>query len=107
MTCELFRWWQAAGIGKMQPNILLMGMKSDWQTCDQDQVEQFVNIILDAFRMDMSVMIVCGEGFPLITTANRSLMARFKKVRYLLQPTSMVVRRLTRVCTCAPSLVWG
>ena len=28
---------EVAGVGKMRPNILLMGFKNDWRTCDDKQ----------------------------------------------------------------------
>lgn len=36
---------QATGIGKLKPNILLMGYKSDWQTCDRSDVVEYFNTI--------------------------------------------------------------
>lgn len=36
---------QASGVGKLKPNILLMGFKSDWQTCDSDELELYFNTI--------------------------------------------------------------
>ena len=32
---------QASGVGKMKPNILLMGFKNDWRTCDQPALDQY------------------------------------------------------------------
>lgn len=36
---------QASGIGKLKPNILLMGYKSDWRTCEHSELEQYFNIV--------------------------------------------------------------
>ena len=36
---------QVAGVGKMKPNILLLGYKNDWQVCDQPSLNQYFNII--------------------------------------------------------------
>lgn len=36
---------QASGIGKLKPNILLMGYKSDWQTCKKEELEMYFNIL--------------------------------------------------------------
>jgi solute carrier family 12 sodium/potassium/chloride transporter 2 len=32
---------QAFGVGKMKPNILSMGFKNDWRTCDQPALDQY------------------------------------------------------------------
>jgi solute carrier family 12 sodium/potassium/chloride transporter 2 len=31
-----------SGVGKVKPNILMMGYKSDWSTCDRNSLEQYV-----------------------------------------------------------------
>lgn len=36
---------QASGVGKLKPNILLMGFKSDWQTCTNDELDSYFNTI--------------------------------------------------------------
>lgn len=36
---------QASGVGKLKPNILLMGFKSDWQTCSAEELESYFNTI--------------------------------------------------------------
>ncbi len=30
-----------AGVGKVRPNILMMGYKNDWSTCDRSSLEQY------------------------------------------------------------------
>ena len=32
---------ECVGIGKMKPNILLMGYKSNWRTCPDDLLQQY------------------------------------------------------------------
>ena len=32
---------QVAGVGKMKPNILLMGFKNDWRICDKPSLDQY------------------------------------------------------------------
>jgi solute carrier family 12 (sodium/potassium/chloride transporter), member 2 len=36
---------ETVGVGKMRPNILLMGYKNDWQTCDRDALEQYFGAV--------------------------------------------------------------
>lgn len=31
-----------AGVGKVKPNILLMGYKNNWSTCDRTALDQYV-----------------------------------------------------------------
>jgi len=34
---------QASGIGKLKPNILMVGYKADWQTCDKQELAMYFN----------------------------------------------------------------
>lgn len=36
---------QASGFGKLTPNILLMGLKTDWKTCPTSELVQYFNIL--------------------------------------------------------------
>lgn len=36
---------QASGLGKMKPNILMMGYKSDWKTCDRTALSLYFNTL--------------------------------------------------------------
>lgn len=36
---------QASGVGKLKPNILLLGYKHDWSTCDKIEREQYFNVV--------------------------------------------------------------
>lgn len=36
---------QASGIGKLRPNIVLMGFKNDWRTCGTDDLEMYFNVV--------------------------------------------------------------
>lgn len=36
---------QAVGVGKLKPNIVLMGYKSDWQTCSKDELQSYFETI--------------------------------------------------------------
>ncbi|XP_013113725.2 bumetanide-sensitive sodium-(potassium)-chloride cotransporter isoform X2 [Stomoxys calcitrans] len=49
---------QASGIGKLKPNIVLMGYKTDWQSCEHKDLTQYFNIIHKALDMYFSVAIL-------------------------------------------------
>lgn len=36
---------KVSGIGKLKPNILMLGYKSDWQTCDKQQFIDYFEIL--------------------------------------------------------------
>ena len=36
---------QSVGIGKLAPNILLMGYKTNWQLCDREEVKEYFNCL--------------------------------------------------------------
>jgi len=36
---------QAYGVGKLRPNILMMGFKEDWATCDSKDLNQYFNVL--------------------------------------------------------------
>lgn len=36
---------QTSGVGKLSPNILLMGYKSDWQTCSKQDLTSYFNVL--------------------------------------------------------------
>ncbi|KAH8380360.1 hypothetical protein KR009_010176 [Drosophila setifemur] len=49
---------QASGIGKLKPNIILMGYKTDWQTCEHKELDQYFNVMHKALDMYLSVAIL-------------------------------------------------
>ncbi|RZC38431.1 bumetanide-sensitive sodium-(potassium)-chloride cotransporter, partial [Asbolus verrucosus] len=49
---------KACGIGKLRPNILLMGHKSDWQKCSNDDLDQYFGVLHKAFDLHLSVGIL-------------------------------------------------
>ncbi|XP_050068324.1 bumetanide-sensitive sodium-(potassium)-chloride cotransporter [Anopheles maculipalpis] len=55
---------QASGIGKLRPNVLLMGFKSDWDRCESSELEQYFNVVHKALDMYLSVAILrVSKGF--------------------------------------------
>ncbi|KAG6797449.1 bumetanide-sensitive sodium-(potassium)-chloride cotransporter [Apis mellifera caucasica] len=54
---------QAAGLGKMKPNILLMGYKQDWATCPRENLNMYFNIMHKALDMHIAVALLrISEG---------------------------------------------
>uniref|UniRef100_A0A8B9BGN0 Solute carrier family 12 member 3 n=1 Tax=Anser brachyrhynchus TaxID=132585 RepID=A0A8B9BGN0_9AVES len=49
---------QAAGLGKMRPNILALGYKRDWQVAAPQSVEDYVGILHDAFDFKYGVCLL-------------------------------------------------
>ena len=46
-----------AGVGKMSPNMVMLGFKRDWRT-DMDGLEKYMNTLYNAFDMNLSVGIL-------------------------------------------------
>lgn len=36
---------QASGLGKLRPNILMMGYKQDWATCPRENLNMYFNVM--------------------------------------------------------------
>ncbi|XP_076232956.1 sodium chloride cotransporter 69 isoform X2 [Calliopsis andreniformis] len=54
---------QAAGLGKMRPNILLMGYKQNWATCPQENLNMYFNVMHKALDMHIAVALLrISEG---------------------------------------------
>lgn len=49
---------QATGIGKLKPNIIMMGYKGDWDTCDRNELDQYFNVVHKALDIYMAVAIL-------------------------------------------------
>ncbi|XP_075017092.1 solute carrier family 12 member 3 [Calonectris borealis] len=49
---------QAAGLGKMRPNILVLGYKRNWQTASPQSLEDYVGILHDAFDFKYGVCLM-------------------------------------------------
>ncbi|XP_063227060.1 bumetanide-sensitive sodium-(potassium)-chloride cotransporter [Bacillus rossius redtenbacheri] len=49
---------QASGVGKMRPNVVLMGFKNDWQSCGPGQLLAYFNVLHNAFENRMALVIL-------------------------------------------------
>ncbi|KAG7322290.1 hypothetical protein KOW79_013636, partial [Hemibagrus wyckioides] len=49
---------QAAGLGRLKPNTLVLGFKNDWKNADMKETETYVNMIHDAFDFQYGVVIL-------------------------------------------------
>ncbi|NXO01518.1 S12A3 protein, partial [Rhinopomastus cyanomelas] len=49
---------QAAGLGKMRPNILVLGYKRNWRTVSPQSLEDYVGILHDAFDFKYGVCLM-------------------------------------------------
>ncbi|CAH1407510.1 unnamed protein product [Nezara viridula] len=49
---------QASGLGKLKPNVLMMGYKSDWQTCKKEELSMYFNVINKALDLYLSLAIL-------------------------------------------------
>lgn len=49
---------QATGIGKLKPNVVLMGYKADWDNCEPNELNMYFNIVHKALDMYLAVAIL-------------------------------------------------
>ncbi|XP_014216505.1 bumetanide-sensitive sodium-(potassium)-chloride cotransporter isoform X2 [Copidosoma floridanum] len=49
---------QACGLGKMRPNILLMGYKQDWLTCPRNELVMYFNVMHKSLDMHIAVALL-------------------------------------------------
>ncbi|XP_074110335.1 sodium chloride cotransporter 69 [Cotesia typhae] len=55
---------QTCGLGKLRPNILLMGYKQDWAVCCENDLNMYFNVMHKALDMHVAVAILrINEGF--------------------------------------------
>ncbi|XP_047532187.1 bumetanide-sensitive sodium-(potassium)-chloride cotransporter isoform X1 [Vanessa atalanta] len=53
---------QASGVGKLRPNILMMGFKEDWRTCDRSELVDYVEVMHKALDVHMALALLRVEG---------------------------------------------
>ncbi|KAM5193000.1 solute carrier family 12 member 2 isoform 2-T2 [Mantella aurantiaca] len=49
---------QAAGLGRMRPNTLVVGFKKNWFQCDMKEVETYINLLHDAFDYQYGIVVI-------------------------------------------------
>ncbi|KAG7270042.1 hypothetical protein CRUP_036869 [Coryphaenoides rupestris] len=49
---------QAAGLGRMKPNILMMGFKQDWRTANTQAIHSYVGVLHDAFDFEFGTLVL-------------------------------------------------
>ncbi|KFP65553.1 Solute carrier family 12 member 2, partial [Cariama cristata] len=49
---------QAAGLGRMRPNTLVVGFKKNWRQGDMRDVETYINLFHDAFDIQYGVVVI-------------------------------------------------
>ncbi|NWJ09614.1 S12A2 protein, partial [Crypturellus undulatus] len=49
---------QAAGLGRMRPNTLVVGFKKNWRQTDMRDVDTYINLFHDAFDIQYGVVVV-------------------------------------------------
>ncbi|KAK5649405.1 hypothetical protein RI129_000434 [Pyrocoelia pectoralis] len=49
---------QTTGIGKLSPNVLMMGFKNDWKICNMDHINAYFNVLHNAFENRLAVAIL-------------------------------------------------
>ncbi|CAH0718095.1 unnamed protein product, partial [Brenthis ino] len=53
---------QASGVGKLKPNILMMGFKEDWQTCSRSELAEYVDVMHKALDVHMALALLRVAG---------------------------------------------
>ncbi|XP_063368078.1 bumetanide-sensitive sodium-(potassium)-chloride cotransporter-like [Cydia amplana] len=53
---------QTSGLGKLKPNILMMGFKENWLDCDRSEIVDYVEVMHKALDVHMAIAILRVEG---------------------------------------------
>ncbi|MGH0146418.1 UNVERIFIED_CONTAM: hypothetical protein FKN15_045123 [Acipenser sinensis] len=65
----LLNYYQASGLGRMKPNVLVMGFKNNWKSDNPSNVENYIGIIHDAFDFNYGICILrMKEGLDISRT---------------------------------------
>ncbi|KAK9507421.1 hypothetical protein O3M35_007276 [Rhynocoris fuscipes] len=66
---------QSSGVGKLRPNVVLMGYKRNWQTCPDEDLHSYFTILHESFANRMAVVILRihdGLDFSIQTSSNEN-----------------------------------
>ncbi|XP_029163832.1 bumetanide-sensitive sodium-(potassium)-chloride cotransporter isoform X2 [Nylanderia fulva] len=62
---------QASGVGKLAPNVVLMGYKTHWATCNHKDLQEYFNVLHNAFDHKLAVAILrIAEGLDCSAITN-------------------------------------
>ncbi|XP_068616528.1 solute carrier family 12 member 1 [Brachionichthys hirsutus] len=126
VACENFRegvqaQLQASGLGRMKPNIFMIGFKREWRTASAEAVQNYVGMLHDAFDFDYGTLVLrINEGLDvshhveaeeeMIKAAkeeealDNEMMSNGGKSRGLFRKARMSSQQVltTRVSVCSP-----
>nr|XP_037292180.1 solute carrier family 12 member 2-like isoform X2 [Rhipicephalus microplus] len=80
---------QSCGLGKLRPNVVMIGYKSNWQTCDRQEVLKYFTVIHDVLDLYMSVCILRlpeGHDYSEYADQDTAVAANGKKLDMLTVP---------------------
>uniref|UniRef100_A0A3P8V8M6 Solute carrier family 12 member 1 n=1 Tax=Cynoglossus semilaevis TaxID=244447 RepID=A0A3P8V8M6_CYNSE len=109
VACDEFRdgtesLLQASGVGRMKPNIFMMGFKKNWRTAGRESMQTYVGILHDAFDFEYGTVILrVSEGLDVshIVEAEGQVLGLHKRPRLSGLFMSFSVFSLP-VSVCAP-----
>ncbi|NWH90547.1 S12A2 protein, partial [Aegithalos caudatus] len=71
---------QAAGLGRMRPNTLVVGFKKNWRQGDMRDVETYINLFHDAFDVQYGVVVIrLKEGLDISHLQGQDLLSSQEK----------------------------
>uniref|UniRef100_A0A8C5XA63 Solute carrier family 12 member 2 n=1 Tax=Malurus cyaneus samueli TaxID=2593467 RepID=A0A8C5XA63_9PASS len=71
---------QAAGLGRMRPNTLVVGFKKNWREGDMRDVETYINLFHDAFDVQYGVVVIrLKEGLDISHLQGQDLLSSQEK----------------------------
>uniref|UniRef100_A0A8D9ENE6 Bumetanide-sensitive sodium-(Potassium)-chloride cotransporter n=1 Tax=Cacopsylla melanoneura TaxID=428564 RepID=A0A8D9ENE6_9HEMI len=53
---------KSTGLGKLRPNVMMLGYKNDWMTCPVSDLDDYYNVVYKAFEYRLSVLILRVPG---------------------------------------------
>ncbi|CAB0019482.1 unnamed protein product [Nesidiocoris tenuis] len=101
---------QASGVGKLKPNVLLMGYKSDWQKCHHKELLAYFNIMYEAFANRLAVAILrVPDGLDcsptVVNSSNETSDVRLKDQEVVINDLGNSFSDLSGARTLEPSVL--